>query len=450
MVATRFTPLGKRVPLIQFKSSLSVVPVSLRPVLLALLVLLPLPALSMDDGDPQNVNHDAVFQALQQVCSTLNTVNQPTSAQTLLSQSCQTVDTFGAQGFVLNLDRLSPEEVLIFQDSIVTLSDSRINNMLLRLNQLRYTRPGSDGKQASSGAAYSDTGGVERAKDPLSVFANARTSVGQYESESLQKLSDNFALAVTVGAQYQFNRRLLAGVALGFIRQETDFFPTESDSYMNGGNLSVFGTWLKPTLGYADLVVDVGYNRFNLKRKTNLFNESRQFAIGRTDATVFSLAATVGRDFTLLGFNLGPYASLTIIEASIDGFTETALGPDGTESGALLNVGSHSARSQKIAAGGQFSRAFGKRVRLIPQLRIELQKELQESKSGISASFVADTSQTQFVTTGDTRDTLYLNTALGLELAFGSRLRGQAFVVSRWQDDLYLQHWLKFGLNARF
>jgi len=220
---------------------------------------------------------------------------------------------------------------------------------------------------------------------------------------------------------------------------------------MNAGALSLYGTWFKKNLGYADVIFDMGYHKFNLRRKINLFNENRQYAIGKTDATVASLTVNGGRDFRWAGFDLGPYFRVSLTEGKVGGYTESAVEADSSK-GSLLNVRSHSLSSKKLTLGGQIQRVFGKKKRLsiAPQLRVEVETELEDNKDMISAGFVYDTTNTEFAVSGDKRDDFYLNTGLGLTL--GTRAGSSAFVFaeSQWKNDLVNQHWLKLGLRFSF
>lgn len=424
-------------------------------------------------------NQSRTAAALDAACLALDlalTAGEALSpAQLDLQQTCEAL----AQSTTLgnDLDRLAAEEVFLIADSLVDTSDMQVTNIYSRINALRsgkydrldlsglqlriydQTIPGSVLEAAQNAVTLQATGDEQLSpitssgdfSSRLGFFVNGSLSSGEIDGDGNQQDADVITSGVTLGADYRFTDNIVFGAGLGLIQNETTFTSTQGGADITGLNLTLFGTWYESDTGYLDVVLDLGQNNYDIRRLMSInANINDVFAVGETDASVFSFNVGAGRNFSSNGYEFGPYLRLSIVDGTVDGYRERAIGGN-PGFGSALNIRSHSVRSTTLSVGGQISKSisadFGV---LLPQIRFEYESENEVRKDGITATFLADPSDTAFTLQGDERDSSYFNVGLGSSALFRNGKSGFLFYETRLQHDYVTQHWMKVGFRMEF
>lgn len=425
-----------------------------------------------------NDNQAETGRALDTACEALSSqfdASQPlTAAELDLRATCLSLDSRLQDGSLAGaLDRLAPEELFFFADSVIDTADLQITNVYSRINAIRSRRrsdgnnnaldlsglnlnlygqlvPGSvlDATQnaMSGGGAAADT----QLQSRLGVFANGTVSVGTVDGDDHQRNADVQSSGVTIGVDYRLNENAVLGAGLGIASSSTDFTADEGTADLSAFSVTLFGTWYEADAGYFDAVLDVGQNSYDVKRRINFIGAPDQFAIGSTDASVLSFTIGVGNNIQSGAWEFGPYGRMSLTTANVDGYSESA-SSDAAGFGSVLNISSHAVKSTTIAVGGQLSRTINtRRGVFLPQLRVEAEFENEDRKEGIEAVFQHDPSQTAFTVNGNPRDTRYINVGLGASAVFSNGKSAYLFYETRALHDFVTQHWLKLGLRLEF
>ena len=207
---------------------------------------------------------------------------------------------------------------------------------------------GSTRDLPSGGGASAD----DSLDSPLQFFVTGYVSSGEYDGKALQQDTDISAGNVALGLDYRVGERFVVGAAIGFLRNESDFRRGPGGMSADNVDVTLFGTYLRGDSGYLDIVLDVGRGDYELERQISLVGSETVIASADTQASTLSLTGGIGRNFSVRGWNLGPYARAGVTIASVDGYSETA---DSTLPGfgSTLRVGSQSVRSATLSLGGQ-------------------------------------------------------------------------------------------------
>ncbi|MEE9320363.1 MAG: Calx-beta domain-containing protein [Granulosicoccus sp.] len=440
-----------------------------------------------------SANHAETGRALDTACEALSDQfdnNQPlTTAQLDLRTTCLSLDARLQDGSLAGaLERLAPEELFFFADSIIDTADLQITNVYSRINAIRSGRHSGgrhSGGRHSGGRRSGDNGNaldlsglnlilygqqipgsvLEVAQNTMSgggassdsqlasrlgVFANGTVSVGTVDGDDNQRNADVQSSGLTIGVDYRLNDNAVFGAGLGIASKRGDFTPDEGTAKLSAFSVTLFGTWYKADKGYFDAVLDVGRNRYDVKRRINFIGAPDQFAIGNTDASVLSFTVGVGSNLHAGAWEFGPYSRLSLTVADVDAYSESA-NSETAGFGSVLNISSHAVKSTTIALGGQLSRTINtRRGVFLPQVRIESEFEYEDRKEGIEAAFQNDPTQSAFTVNGNPRDTRYINVGLGTSAVFRNGKSGYLFYETRILHDYVSQHWLKLGLRIEF
>lgn len=420
-----------------------------------------------------NQNQVDANVALDNACTAISQLATPTAEQTDLIDTCALVAPLDDEDPLLAdiMDQLIPEEIFAISDSLTDASDLQITNIYSRIHKLQLVQTGLAGQgptnpnptnqngknrteianryltaPESGGSAASDGALVSK----LQLFASGHISAGEYDGAEFQQNADFNSNNLTIGLDYRLKETFIIGAGIGFVQNEMSFQGNSGEVTSDGINLTLFGTYSFLNNAYADLVVDIGTSSFEMDRAIDISGFTNVVSSAETDSSTIALTGSLGKNFSIAGWNLGPYARGSIISASVDSFNET-VATTGTGEGLTLHVGSQSITSTTIALGAQVSKAFStSKAVLVPQLNLEFQTEASSDKDTLDAYFLADPDQNLITVDGDERDTSFLNLGLGGSAIFAGGKSAFAFLETRLQHDFLTQYWLKAGFRWEF
>ena len=202
---------------------------------------------------------------------------------------------------------------------------------------------------------------------------------------------DSSVKAGSVGADYRFSDTLVAGLLLGYRKQDGDF--------LGGGRLEM--TTFEPTLyasilpspeTFLDVVASFGSEDSDTER--NVFFEivgtdppatASGLAASSPGSTVYSGGAQFGYDKPLKAFTIGPRIAVSYRHTTIDGYAET--GGTGLE----LRVDERSVESLQGVLGFYGSVALSsKSAVFLPQLGLQYVHEFEDEASIVTAELAED------------------------------------------------------------
>ena len=394
-------------------------------------------------------------ERMQTTCDALELLDDPTSA----------------------LDRVVPDELFAIGDTLVATVDQQLSNVQARINAVRVGQrqafdvsgvnlrlwnqqiPGTVLSQATSalmqsggGGASSDdvADGIGIEDSDFGVFVNGNVSVGDIDGDNIQQNADISTSILTLGADYRLSNNRVIGAALSVESDDTDFRGDDSKLDMQGFGLTAFGSWYIQDKGYADLIVNISQNEFDLSRQINLPGQTDEYANGSSHATRFAVAVNLGRTIQRGPAEYGPLARVSIMQASVGSFTETSSLAD-TGAGTTLRVDSHTVSSARFAVGGEFKYVINTtKAVLVPYSRLLFDVENQTDKETITASFVNDTTATDMRITGAKRDATSLLFKLGTTAVFKGAQSAFIDLETRLLDERVTQTQVQLGYRMQF
>jgi len=398
-----------------------------------------------------NENQFELNEMLDSTCGGLDTSSTNIATQDLLA-TCNRLLPLDDDSTQLppELDNLIPEEAFAISDTLTDAADLQVTNVQARINSLRQrqqTNPDSGSnaeRRTGGGGSYSPL------MSRLEPFFNSQFSSGDVDGARLQQDAEVLTNQLTAGFDYRITDKVIAGVGLGIFQNETEFLANSGGNQVEGVNVTLFSTFSLPRLGYADLVVDIGSNRYEQARQINVEGEAEVMALSSTDSSSISLTAGVGKTFRISQWDVSPYGRLAYTSASVDGYRERA-SSTAPGFGSTLDVDGQSISSQTVSLGATASRVLNtRRAVLVPQLSLETEVEAESDKTQLNARFIADPNQTSFSVRGEQRDTAYLNLGIGGIAIFADGRSAYLYYETRLAHELVDQHWLKAGLRLEF
>jgi len=407
---------------------------------------------------PTPVQND-IDQALQAISSSPNTASTaavisvacPASnerdKEARFSQDCNVlVDGALAPDPTSNDQARTALGAVTAEQATVSLASSRgsltsqLQNLSARLGALRggatgvsvrgltISASGADGfggaragnKSATGGAAGADGGLFAGGQDRLGVFVNGTISSGDKDATINEDGFDFDGWGITAGVDYRFRTDLVAGLAIGYNKNDTDIDNDGGSLDTDGYSISLYGTYFHRESLYVDGVLTYGSNDYDQKRniRYRIGDEAvNQTAAADYDGDQWSGAVGVGYDIPRGPWTLGPVARLQYVSADLDGYSERMSDPSGAGGGWPTRVDGTDQESFTSTIGGNLSRAIGTKWGVaLPQMHLSWVHEFIDDAVEVDGSFIQDPTQGVFSIRSDKPDSDYFNARLGVSV----------------------------------
>jgi outer membrane autotransporter protein len=268
----------------------------------------------------------------------------------------------------------------------------------------------------------------------LGVFVNGRLGSGSKDTTSLEAGYDVDGTGVTLGADYRFNDRIVAGAAFSYGSTDTDFDKVR-DGGLSGGtfdsdgySLALFGGWTGER-SYLDLIASFGQLDHESERRVSYtlgFNTPDPQlgaltetwdakAVGETESDVLSLGASYGYNFGKGSWSFGPTLAISYLKADVDGFSER--GAPGLE----LTYGDQEGESLQLQAGLDVAYAASMSWGVLsPYARFVFISEQENDSQVIDVRYSSDPLGTVFGVRSDDPDTSFFRWGIGASALFAN------------------------------
>ncbi len=281
-------------------------------------------------------------------------------------------------------------------------------------------------REAGSGA---EAPGVRVDAGPFGLLVNVHGTWFEREIDGdVERSLDGDSAAAEIGLDYRASDRVVLGAILGFERLSYDFdaeapgvnfspAPSAGDVDSDNLYLTLFASFAAGRSGFVE--ISGGFERSDGDyRRNSVFQESTRTrpqtdvrVAGNADGTTMWANLNAGYDFDAGPASFGPYAGITWTKAELDSYTERDL----SGSGLAMSFEDTDRRSTLVHAGLRASRAFGTGSGVfIPQLRIEYQRELEDSAPTAVSRYELDPAGTRYALAGATADEDAINAGLSL------------------------------------
>jgi large repetitive protein len=249
----------------------------------------------------------------------------------------------------------------------------------------------SSGSGASASARSEEVDGTRVGR--WGAYIMGGVDVQKLKGESGFKITTN---GLTAGADYRLSRKMVLGGALGYMKSDTGFNAGVGGQDADGLSLTLYGSFEPSPAWYIDTGFSSSRNSFDLRRATS----GGATALGSTKGSGNGLSLTVGYNYKRGGWLLSPYGRVDTLRVNINEFTETGDTP--------LVVGDQGLKSTVVTAGGIAQYVMGTSYGvLIPQARLEMQRQTQSSVRSVTARLVGSSVQ------------VVVDPSLGVDKSFG-------------------------------
>jgi uncharacterized protein with beta-barrel porin domain len=300
--------------------------------------------------------------------------------------------------------------------------------------------------RAWGGGASADES--ESAFAPWGFFLNGSLYFGDKDATINEAGFDFETAGVTAGADYRFNDRFVAGGALGFARDNTDFDASGGGLDTDTWRLSAYGTYYLSDRWYVDGILGYGWHDYDSRRGIRYRladNPVDRSATSSYDGRQYGGSLGAGYNFNRDALTLALYGRLSYTKVDVDGFEETdALGLN-------LRLRDFDATSLTTSLGGRISRAISTtKAVLVPQVWFEWEHEYDDDATLLVAQFVHDPTATRFNVFTDNPDRNYFRFGLGLNATFAGGVSAFLSYDTLLDRDDWTRHAVDFGVRWEF
>lgn len=376
------------------------------------------------------------------------------------------------------LDEVTAEEVSSQQTMAFEVPDAQLGNLRSRITALRA---GARGISLSGLTFDFGSGGFsgdwvqplfdpmwrqqQEGDDPLlgstlprlGLFLNGRVGAGEKDATALEDGFEFDNAGLTGGIDYRVRDTTVLGFAAGFDKSDADFDAGQGTLAVDGYTASVYLTSYTPGGFYVDVTGTWGQNTFELDRRIRYtlpaFDGSGpvtvdQVASADPDGDQLAASLEIGWDVSRGGFTFAPYLRGTYADLTIDAYQEAMSNPTAPGSGLALSVDEQSLSSLAATVGFDltWSISAGSGV-IVPQLRAEYERELEDEAEPVIARFLFDPSSTPFLVTPDSPDNSYGLVGAGISAVFARGVNFFVFYDTLIGLDDLSSHVLSFGLR---
>jgi len=278
---------------------------------------------------------------------------------------------------------------------------------------------GSQVASAVSGQLAGLSGGGASADSPFGrwgFFLTGTFNFGDKDRTENETGFDFDSTGITGGADYRFTDDLVAGMAIGFAKNNVDFDSVGGGLDTDTWHLAAYGSYYLSERMYIDAIVEYGWHDYDSRRNIQYQIASdvvRRQAEADYDGNQLGARLGTGYDITDGALSYGVYGGVAYLKVDVDGFTE------GGASGLNLRLDGFDATSVTSTLGGRISRVFNTAKAVItPQLRVEWEHEYDNDATTLAARFAADPFNTVFGIETDSPDRDYFRIGLGVSAVF--------------------------------
>ena len=386
-----------------------------------------------------NTPEQQVAVALDNLCPQLEAnKSQLTSQQQALLDRCNAIQQAISEGKTVEvsnaLRQMSPEEVAVQADVGANFSRQQFSNIASRLNAVRrgvtgfsFNGLGFSYKekniplnlmlnslfavnQDDSPKSQRETGAL--LNNRVGVFANGNASIGSRSSTSKEDGFDFDNYGISMGADYRLNATRFVGAALGISKSEVLIANNSGDMKTTGYSLNVYINQYFAKSWYVDGVLNIGKNRFDMKRYINFDlsgNAVNRTAISNTSGFQKGLSVSSGYEMHDGALSATFFGRFNYSKLDINKFTET--GAQELD----LTINSQSVDSAISSFGAQFQYVHSSRRGVfIPFFEFSWVHEYSGAADTISGAFANDGFNSAFNIKTEKADSNYFSNVQGI------------------------------------
>lgn len=351
-------------------------------------------------------------------------------------------DTLNASNdLARDLDGLSHEELismgtLSFQGA--TLQAQNLSKQLRRIRQgirgidLTGLQLNIDGQTLSGqqlNRLLGSGAGDGELHSKWGTFLGGSIQVGEYNPSSTDEEFEFDVASLLAGVDYQLNKSIVIGAALGYTDSTADIDSNGSESELSGISLGMFGSYYYKDIYYLDSIISIGDSDYSSERNVTVGN-STTLARGDTGGNEFTFTANGGYYLHKPSYTLHLFGSINYIDATIDNFREKA---SNGSAGHLLAIDDQDLQSLTTNLGIELGWAINTQKAVIsPQFSIDWEHQHEDDIRVVSGRFIGDITNTTVSIETEDQDRNYFNAGFTLNAVF----KGGFSAYTRYEVDL--------------
>lgn len=272
---------------------------------------------------------------------------------------------------------------------------------------------------ADGGSAATFTSGSQRRWNGVGFFASGLAESLNRDNTTFQSGYKSTVLGITAGADYRFNKKLVAGLALSYSNTDGDFRSGGGNFSTNSYGGTLFAAYLPTDRTFVQVTGGYTRNNYLVARTASgtvdptggarAVSTSSGIASSNSNGNVFNLGLLTGYDHPIGRFTIGPRMGMNYSNTKIGDYGET--GSTGVE----LTYADQWINSLQSVLGVQGSAAISTGLGvLVPQVNADFIHEFANSQRFINVQFAQDFNRTQFRFQNDVPVRNYFNLGTGL------------------------------------
>ncbi len=416
-------------------------------------------------GPTCNANQFGVFESTRELVQTANDLEGtgPTRFSLRLDQ----------EGLGDALRWTAAEEVTAQGTVAKEFTSGQMANVNNRMTALRFgargfSITGLGGMPAANiaGVSSSDSLGTASSGETLSKwggFGNGTFGYGDHDPTTFDDAFDYDNTEATIGVDYRFTDRIVAGLVAGYTENEVDF--DAAKSIVDGGiksdgfSIGVFGLYSREALYLSGALtyqsLDFRIDRFIKYPSFNPDVPSTDTrTLGKTDSDSYSASFNVGYMFRLgpgvsKRYVVEPYFRAEYVDVKISSFQEIETDGDGIPEYFNLDVRAQTVKSFELSFGARVSAALSTRWGvLFPYARGEWHVELEDNNTSTNSTYdVGLSGLTPFLLDSGKIDSNYGTAVFGIQTILrGGRQRELGGVIGD-RLSLFVEYRTVFSLD---
>ena len=399
-------------------------------------------------------------------------ITQRTPEQIDLLARCQEFAGANPDEIADALDELRPDTSLAMVNVALQAGQAQLDNLKARIAALRSGTQGSSfgglaiatpaGALPVTGLVQTALGATEDEPeagaefDRWGYFVSGTIGRGEAEPGRLTPAYDFDINGLTAGIDYRFNDGFVAGASIGYTKQDTALTGGEGNVDADGYSLSAYATFYRDQSWYTDAVLTWGRNDYETQRRIRYTLTGPggtatidQTARGQLDGDLLSAAGTVGRDYQVGTWSIGPYGRVLYSRIDFDAGREVISGAPGSGLALEIFPGAHTSLASVV--GTKFSTALSRDWGiLMPHLQVEWEHEYRDDPQRVGARFLADPNAAIFNVEGDAIDSSFFRLGGGLSVLFAGGRSGFFYVERVIGKSGFSQTNFALGIRGEF
>jgi outer membrane autotransporter protein len=260
-------------------------------------------------------------------------------------------------------------------------------------------------------------GSADQPGTGFGLFVNGDYQFLSKDTTRFETGFEQHTAGTTFGLDYSFRGRTVLGAAINYAHEFGDFAGVGGGFNNDSYGLTLYGTVVPIDKLFIDAFLGYTRKEYSINRRVylqlnNADTPAPAVALGRVDGDTHSnevsVGTTIGYDFVLRNFTVGPRVGLNYLDRRIAGYEESG------KTGLELVYDNQNIASLTTTAGLFASMAISTRLGvLVPQATAEYVHEFLNDQRTVGFRFVDTISQPRFLFQTDTPDRNFFNLGLG-------------------------------------